>query len=148
MRSRELEVRPPPTQGNHKEAFCLSRALDGGAQRGREKVSCEKSKPQACTMWDPNLYSPQVWFSQVKTFNIKIVKLLGLWQKQMQNHCAGPFPEHRAHSTPAGAARKPDKLTVHSEEERYPSKIGNSCVASSNRSQHWLLWDHKQKLRN
>lgn len=44
MRNGELEVRPPPTQGNHKEAFCLSRALHGGGQRGR--VSCEKSNPR------------------------------------------------------------------------------------------------------
>lgn len=27
----------PTTQGNHKEAFCLSRALDDGGQRGRGK---------------------------------------------------------------------------------------------------------------
>lgn len=46
MRNGELEVRPPPTQGNHKEAFCLSRALDGGGQRGRGRVSCEKSNPR------------------------------------------------------------------------------------------------------
>lgn len=40
------------------------------------------------------------------------LKLLGLWQKQMQNHCAGAFPEPGAHSTPAGSGRKPDKLAM------------------------------------
>ena len=30
----------------------------------------------------------------------------------MQNHLAGAFPEPRAHSTPAGAGRKPDKLAI------------------------------------
>lgn len=42
----------------------------------------------------------------------------------MQKHCAGPFPEPRAHSTPAGAGRKPAKLTVLGarRRERHPSK--------------------------
>lgn len=136
MRNGELEVRPPPTQGNHKEAFCLSRALDGGGQSGRGRVSCEKSKPQTCTMWNPNLYYSQVWFSQAKKFNIKIVQLLGLWQKQMQKHCAGPFPELRAHSTPAGKGRKPDKLAVLGARGRRDTQVNRQflCGQLSQRS--------------
>lgn len=58
------------------------------------------------------IYTILKWYFQAKKFNIKTVKLLGLWQKQMQNHCAGAFPEPRAHSTPAGTGRKPDKLAI------------------------------------
>lgn len=104
MRSKKLEDRPdpPPAQESHKEDFCLSRALHHCGQRvGRGfLVRNQNPKPVQCEIQTYTIF--KCGYSQAKKFNIKTVKLLGHWQKQVQNHCIGAFPGPVAHSTPAG----------------------------------------------
>lgn len=141
----KIPLAPPTSPGKPQGSFLSFH--DSGRWWSEEeegKVSCEKSKPQPCTMWDPNLYSPQVWYSQAKKFDIKIVKLLGSGTANAK----GAFPEPRAHSTPAGAGRKPDKLSNLEQAEELPKLTGNSCMASCDRSQQRILQEQGGGLRN
>lgn len=86
-----------------------------------------------------------MWYSQAKEFNTKAVKRLGLWQKPVQNGCAGAFPEPRAHSAPTGAGE--NLISAELGASRRDAHVNRQFLCGQlNRSQHRMLYEHRGEL--